>query len=152
KAMLQAVFGFVHKETGLRRCREFVLLVGRKNGKSTLLAGIGLYMLVGDGEGGSEVYTVATKKDQARIVFTEAVNMVSQSPALRKHLQKRKTDLCFPVLFGKFEPLASVSNSLDGLISHGVISDERPAIRVRNLYDVVRQSMTARTQPLLAMI
>src|SRR5690606_12069334 len=59
KAMLQAVFGFVHKETGYRRCREFVLLVGRKNGKSTLLAGIGLYMLVGDGEGGAEVYTVA---------------------------------------------------------------------------------------------
>ena len=84
KAMLQAVFGFVHRETGYRRCREFVLLVGRKNGKSTLLAGIGLYMLVGDGEGGAEVFCVATKRDQARIVFTEAVNMVSQSPALRE--------------------------------------------------------------------
>jgi len=152
KAMLQAVFGFVHKETGLRRCREFVLLVGRKNGKSTLLAGIGLYMLVGDAEGGAEVYCVATKRDQARIVFTEAVNMVSQSPALRKHLKKRKTDLYFPVAFGKFEPLASESNSLDGLNSHCVIIDELHAIKDRNLYDVMRQSMTARTQPLLAMI
>jgi len=152
KAMLQAVFGFVHKETGYRRCREFVLLVGRKNGKSTLLAGIGLYMLVGDGEGGADVYCVATKRDQARIVFTEAVNMVSQSPALRKHLKKRKTDLYFPVAFGKFEPLASESNSLDGLNSHCVIIDELHAIKDRNLYDVMRQSMTARTQPLLAMI
>lgn len=152
KAMLQAVFGFVHKETGYRRCREFVLLVGRKNGKSTLLAGIGLYMLIGDGEGGAETYCVATKRDQARIVFSEAVNMVSQSPALRKHLKKRKTDLYFPVAFGKFEPLASESNSLDGLNSHCVIIDELHAIKDRNLYDVMRQSMTARTQPLLAMI
>lgn len=152
KAMLQAVFGFVHKETGYRRCREFVLLVGRKNGKSTLLAGIGLYMLIGDGEGGAETYCVATKRDQARIVFAEAVNMVSQSPALRKHLKKRKTDLYFPVAFGKFEPLASESNSLDGLNSHCVIIDELHAIKDRNLYDVMRQSMAARTQPLLAMI
>ncbi len=152
KALLQAVFGFVHKETGARRCREFVMLVGRKNGKSTLLAGLGLYMLIGDGEGGAEVFCVATKRDQARIVFTEAVNMVSQSPALRKHLKKRKTDLYFPVAFGKFEPLASESNSLDGLNSHCVIIDELHAIKDRNLYDVMRQSMTARTQPLLAMI
>lgn len=152
KALLQAVFGFVDKETGFRRCREFVLLVGRKNGKSTLLAGLGLYMLVGDGEGGAETYCVATKRDQARIVFSEAVNMVSQSPSLRKHLKKRKTDLYFPVMFGKFEPLASESNSLDGLNSHCVIIDELHAIKDRNLYDVMRQSMTARTQPLLAMI
>lgn len=152
KALLQAVFGFVHRETGLRRCREFVLLIGRKNGKSTLLAGIGLYMLVGDGEGGPEVYCVATKRDQARIVFTEAVNMVSQSPALRKHIRKRKTDLYFPVVFGKVEPLASESNSLDGLNSHCVIIDELHAIKDRNLYDVMKQSMVARQQPLLTMI
>src|SRR5690554_2605938 len=152
KALLQAVFGFVHKETGLRRCREFVLLIGRKNGKSTLLAGIGLYMLVGDGEGGPEVYCVATKRDQARIVFTEAVNMISQSPALRKHIRKRKTDLYFPVVFGKVEPLASESNSLDGLNSHCVIIDELHAIKDRNLYDVMKQSMVARQQPLLTMI
>src|SRR5690554_519900 len=152
KALLQAVFGFVHKETGLRRCREFVLLIGRKNGKSTLLAGIGLYMLIGDGEGGAETYCVATKRDQARIVFTEAVNMVSQSPALRKHIRKRKTDLYFPVAFGKFEPLASESNSLDGLNSHCVIIDELHAIKDRNLYDVMKQSMVARQQPLLVMI
>ncbi|MGE5585731.1 MAG: terminase large subunit [Bacillota bacterium] len=152
KAFLQAVFGFVHKETGARRCQEFLLIVGRKNGKSTLLAGLSLYMLVGDGEGGSEVYTVATKRDQARIVFTEAVNMVSQSPALRKHLKKRKTDLYFPVAFGKFEPLASESNSLDGLNSHCVVVDELHAIKNRNLYDVMKQSMAARVQPLMAEI
>lgn len=152
KAKLQAIFGFVHKETGLRRCREVFTLEGRKNGKSTEMAALGLYMLVGDGEGGAECYTVATKRDQARIVFTEAVNMVSQSPALSKHIRKRKTDLYFPVTFAKFEPLASESNSLDGLNSHCIIMDELHAIKDRNLYDVMKQSMSAREQPLLSMI
>ena len=98
------------------------------------------------------MYTVATKRDQARIVFTEATNMVAQSPALRKYIKKRKTDLYFPLVFGKFEPLASESNSLDGLNSHCVIIDELHAIKDRNLYDVMKQSMVARQQPLLAMI
>ncbi len=98
------------------------------------------------------IATHNTKRDQARIVFTEAVNMVSQSPALRKHLKKRKTDLYFPLVFGKFEPLASESHSLDGLNSHCVIMDELHAIKDRNLYDVMKQSMAAREQPLLSMI
>lgn len=59
KAKIQAVYGFVHKETGLRRYREVFTLVGRKNGKSTEKAATGVYMLVGDGEGGAEVYSVA---------------------------------------------------------------------------------------------
>ena len=152
KAKIQAVYGFVHKDTGLRRCREVFTCVGRKNGKSTEKAATGNYMLVGDGEGGSEVYSVATKKDQARIVFSEAVNMVSQSPALSKHVKKRKTDLYFPVTFSKFEPLASDSNSLDGLNTHNCIMDELHAIKDRGLYDVMKQSMAAREQPLLDMI
>ena len=152
KAKLQAVYGFVHKDTGFRRAREVFTLVGRKNGKSTEKAATGLYMMVGDGEGGSEVFAVATKKDQARIVFSEAVNMVSQSPSLSKHVKKRKTDLYFPVTFSKFEPLASDSNSLDGLNVHGGIMDELHAIKDRNLYDVIKQAMSAREQPLLDMI
>ena len=152
KAKIQAVYGFVHKETGLRRCREVFTLVGRKNGKSTEKAATGNYMMIGDGEGGAEVYSVATKKDQARIVFSEAVNMVAQSPALSKHVKKRKSDLYFPVTFSKFEPLASDSNSLDGLNVHYGIMDELHAIKDRNLYDVIKQAMTAREQPILDMI
>lgn len=152
KAKLQAVFGFVHKETGARRCREFLTVEGRKNGKSLEMAAIGLYMLIGDGEGGSECYSIASKKDQARIVFSEAVNMVSQSPALRKHIRKRKTDLYFPVTFSKYEPLASDSNTMDGLNSHFVIIDELHSIKDRGLYDVMKQSTAARTQPLIGMI
>ena len=152
KAKLQAIFGFVHQETGFRRCREVVTVEGRKNGKSLEMAALGLYMLVGDGEGGSECYSVASKKDQARIVFAEAVNMVTQSSGLQKYVRKRKTDLYFPLTFSKYEPLASDSNTMDGLNSHFVVIDELHTIRDRNLYDVMKQSMAARTQPLLGMI
>lgn len=152
KAQIQAMFGFVHQETGHRRCREALILLARKNGKSTLAAALALYLMIGDGEGGAEVYSIATKRDQARIVFDEGHNMVQQSPALSKHIRKRKTDLYFPVTFSSFQPLASESHSLDGLNAHGVILDELHAIKDRNLYDVMKQSMSARQQPLFIMI
>ena len=152
KAIIQAVFGFVHKETGLRRIRELFILIGRKNGKTSLLAWISLYLLVADNEGGAEIYFLATKRDQARKGFIECSNVVSQSADLRRHIRKRKSDLYFPLTFSKIEPLASESNSLDGLNSHGIIIDELHAIRDRNLYDVMKQSMSARQQPMLVMI
>lgn len=152
KAFIQALFGFVHKETGVRRFKETFFLVARKNGKSTLLSAILLYMLVADGEGGAECYSVATKKEQAKITFNESVYMVNQSPELSKHLKKRKSDIYFPLTYSKFEALASDSNSLDGLNSHCVVIDELHAIKDRNLYEVMKQSMSARRQPLLVMI
>ncbi len=148
KAMIQTIFGFVDKE-GNRKYKEAFTLIGRKNGKSSLLAAIGLYMLIADGEGGSEVYPVATKRDQAKIIFTEALNIVRQSDLLSRHLGKRRTDIYFPATFSKFEPLASDSNGLDGLNTHFCIIDEIHALKDRNLYDVMKQSMAARKQPLL---
>lgn len=152
KAYIQALFGFINKETGFRRFRETMFLVGRKNGKSTLLAGIGLYLLIADYEGAAEIYSVATKKDQASKVLTEAHNMVKQSPELRAVIRKRRNDLYFEATSSKFEALASDSNTLDGLNSHAVIIDELHAIRDRNLYDVMKQSTSSRNQPLVVMI
>ncbi len=152
KAFIQTLFGWKRKENGYRRFREVLLLVARKNGKSTLLAGIALYLLIGDGEGAAEIYTIATKKDQAKKVLTEAINMINQSPELRAVLKKRRSDVYFPLTASKLEALASESNTLDGLNSHGVIIDELHAIRDRNLYEVMKQSTTARRQPLLIMI
>lgn len=152
KAFIQALFGWKKKKDGFRRFREALFLVARKNGKSTLLSGIALYLLVADEEGAAEIYTVATKKDQAKKVLTEAINMINQSPELRALLKKRRNDVYFPMTASKFEALASDSNTLDGLNSHGVIIDELHAIRDRNLYEVMKQSMTARRQPLLVMI
>lgn len=152
KAFISALFGFIHKDTGLRQYRESMLYVARKNGKSTLLAGIALYMLVADNEAGTEVYSVATKKDQAKVIFDETHNMTKQSPALSKHIKKRKTDLYFPATFSKFQPLGKNSDTLDGLNANCVIIDELHGIKDRNLYEVMKQSQSARRQPLLIMI
>lgn len=149
KAKIQAVFGFVDKNTGFRRCRECATIEGRKNGKTTESAGLSLFALTGDGEGGAEVYFVATKKDQAKKGFTEASNMVKQNRKLSKHIEKRRTDLYFPLTFSKMEALSSDSNSLDGLNSSYINIDELHAIKDRNLYDVMKQSTSTREQPLL---
>lgn len=152
KAFIQALFGFLEKETGFRQYRETMFLVGRKNGKSTLLAAIALYMLIADYEGAAEIYSVATKKDQAKKVLTEAINMIKQSPELRAVIRKRRNDVYFPATASTFEALASDSNTLDGLNSHAVIIDELHAIKDRNLYEVMKQSTSSRRQPLVIMI
>lgn len=152
KAKFQAVYGFVDVETGMRLCNESQTYESRKNGKSTESAGQGLFMMVGDNEGGSQVVCLATKKDQARIVFNEARNMVAQSPELRRLIKKRKSDLYCPVNFGTFEPMASDSNTLDGLNPNFANIDEAHALKDRGLYDIVKQAMYARSQPLLNII
>lgn len=152
KAFISALFGFVHAETGARKYRETMFYVARKNGKSTMLSGIALYMLIADNEAGAEVYSVASKRDQARIVFDEVLNMVKQSPDLIQILKKRKSDLYFPLTFSKMQPLGKNSDTLDGLNSHLVIMDELHSIKDRNLYEVMKQSQSARRQPLLIMI
>jgi phage terminase large subunit-like protein len=151
KAIIQAIFGFVD-DKGIRKYREALIIVARKNGKSTLLSAIALYMLFADHEGGAQVCCVASKKDQAKIVFTEAKNMVTQSPWLSQLIKKRKSDLYVPLTFSTFEPLASDSNTLDGLNMHCGIIDELHSLKDRNIYDVSKQSMGARTQPLLLII
>ena len=152
KAFIQALFGFVDAQTGLRQYRESFFLVGRKNGKSTLLAGLALYMLTSDGEGGAEVYSTATKYAQARLLFDEAHNMIKQSPDLSKHFKKRKTDLYYSPTMSKFQPLARNSDTLDGLNCSFCVMDELHGVKDRNLYEVMRQSQAARRQPLLVMI
>lgn len=152
KTFISALFGFVDKETGLRQYREAMFYVARKNGKSTMLAGIALYMLVADLEAGAEIYSAATKRDQARLIFEEAYNMVKQSPQLRELLKKRKGDLYFANTFSRFEALSKDSGSMDGLNAHCVIIDELHGVKDRNLYEVLKQSQSARRQPLLIMI
>ncbi|TYR78448.1 terminase large subunit [Priestia megaterium] len=152
KAYISALFGFVDKDTGLRRYKESMFYVARKNGKSTMLAGIALYMFIADNEGGAEIYSIASKRDQATILFDEAYNMIKQSPHLSKHIKKRKSDLYFAHTMSKFMPLAKTSNTLDGLNSSLVVIDELHSIADRNLYEVMKQSQSARRQPILIMI
>ena len=152
KAFISALFGFIHETTRERKYRETLLYVARKNGKSTLLSGIALYCLIADNEAGAEVYSVASKKDQARIIYEEVCNMVRQSSELAEIMKKRKSDLYFPLTFSKMQPLGRNSDTLDGLNSSLVIIDELHSIKDRNTYEVMKQSQSARRQPLLVMI
>lgn len=148
KAITAALFGFVDKDTGLREYRQLILIVARKNGKSTFASCLGLFLLVADGEAGPEIYSAATKKDQAKIIWREACSMIKKSPALNKKLDLRVSVIRSRFNEGTFEPLGSDSDKLDGLNVHGALIDELHALKDKNLYDVLIDGMTAREQPL----
>ena len=148
KARIETIFGFVD-DVDLRQHREVMIVEGRKNGKTTETAAIELYMLLCDGEGAPEIYNVATKLDQAKKAFTACHNMVRQSPELRKLIRKRAADLYCAGNLGIIKALSSNSNGLDGLDSHMGVVDELAAIRNRDLYDLVKQSGSARDQSLM---
>lgn len=149
KAFIQAMFGFVDKETGLRKYKKAILFVARKNGKSVLAAAIATYMLTKDGEGGAEIYSVATKRDQAKIVWEEAKKMIKKSPCLAKRIRCLIGGIYYDATDSSFRALASDSNSLDGLNAHFIVADEVHAWKDKNLMDVMYDSTSAREQPLL---
>lgn len=148
KAMISALFGFIHKIDQTRKYRELIFIVARKNGKSALGAAVGLYMMVADGEAGTEVYTSATKKDQAKIIWLESKRMVKKSPVLSKRIKTLVHEMTSDFNDGVFKPLSSDSNTLDGLNVHCSLIDELHAIQDKNLYDVIVDGMSAREQPL----
>lgn len=151
KAHLATVFGFVDIE-GNRKYRESLLIVGKKNGKSLLASIVGLYMLTADGEMGPEVYAVATKKDQSKIIWLEAKRMVRKSPALTKRVRSLVAELDTDFNDGVFKPLASDSDTLDGLNIHCVLMDEIHQWKQgKALYDIMADGVSAREQPLVYM-
>ena len=148
KARLQALFGFVD-DNDLRQHNECLIIEGRKNGKTTETAAVEIDMLVDDKEGSPQIYNIATMLDQAKLGFNAAVKMVRQSPMLSANIRKRTADLYFDKNFGFIKALASNSNSLDGLDVHCAVIDELAAIKNRDIYDLIKQAMGARRQPLL---
>ncbi len=149
KAMLASIFGFIDIN-GNRKFQKAVLIIGKKNGKSLLASIIGLYGLFADGEGGTEIYSVATKKDQAKIVWDEAKRMVSKSPTLRKRAKTLINNILVPQNDGSFKPLASDTDKMDGLNIHMVLMDEIHQWKNgRPLYDIMADGTTAREQPLV---
>lgn len=149
KAFLATVFGFINIE-GYRQYQEALLIVGKKNGKSLIASGVGLYMLVGDGEPGPEVYAVATKRDQAKIIWSEARRMVRKSPTLKRKIKTLVAELNSEDFNdGTFKALASDSDSLDGLNIHCSLMDELQQWKNgKPLYDIIADGTTAREQPL----
>ena len=145
--MLEAAFGFVD-ENDKRKYRKVIFFVARKNGKSVLDSAIATYMLTKDGEGGAEIYSIATKKEQAKIVWEEAKRMIKKSPSLNKRIRCLVGGIYYDKKDSYFRALASDSNSLDGLNSHLVIADEVHAYKDKNLIDVMYDSQSSREQPM----
>ena len=146
------IFGWLRKTDGLRRFRELYCEVPRKNGKSILLAAIGLVMAFLDDEPGAEVYSGASTEKQAWEVFSPAKLMAAKAKDFEKEmgLVIHAKNISVTYSGSKFEPL--IGNPGDGASPHCAIVDEFHEHDKPNLYDTMLTGMGARTQPLLACI
>ena len=153
-AIVIQLFGWRHATTGLRRFRRLYEEVARKNAKSTLAAGILLYMLAADGEPGAHCYSAATTGEQAREVFDVARNMVLRLPEfqVRFGVEYGKHDITIPDAASSCKPLNAEGSTLDGLNVHCAVVDELHAHKTRAVYDVLDTATGARSQPLILMI
>lgn len=147
-----SIFGWVHKDTGLRRIREALIFVARKQGKSVKNSGIANYTASKDGERGAFVYLLANSMKQARVIFDECKAMINMSPLLKKHFRPLRDAIYFDATNSKIEPQASDSEKLDGLNSHLGIFDEIHEFRNYKIINVIKNSTGARQQPLIIYI
>ena len=156
--LISQIGGWRHMITGNRRFRTAYVEVPRKNGKSTLLAGVGLYFLVPDGEPGAKVYSAAASTHQARIVFDAARVMAITGRAegmglddrLELNVEEHKIKTSDPAAV--FQPIASQTKSKDGKNPHCAIVDELHEHEKRDVWDSMASALGAREQPLLIAI
>lgn len=148
--LLTTVFGWVD-EHGNRRFRVAYIEVPRKNGKSALTAGVALYMMAADGEQGAECYSLATKRDQALVVWTVARYMAMRERTLCNEygIQPRARSIISEDGASFFQPMSSDEHGLDGLNPHFAGIDELHAHRTRVVHDVMDSATGARSQALL---
>ncbi|WP_440894964.1 terminase large subunit [Amphibacillus sp. Q70] len=147
-----SLYGWVHRDTGIRRFREGLIFIGRKNGKSTLISGLSLYSFSKDGENGADVFLLANTKQQAGIIFDEAKAMVKKSPKLQRQFRPTRDAIYYDKAIAKIEPRASDSEKLDGLNTHLGIFDEIHEFKDYKLINVIKKSRGSREQPLILYI
>lgn len=140
------------RDDGTRRFRESYLSVARKNGKTFMLAGEGLAGIVVDNEPGAEVYSAATKKDQARISHADAIAIVQQDPMLSDYFDIKRDTITHKSSRSKFEPLTADGHTMDGLHIHMGLLDELHAHPSRLVYDKITTATGARRQPMISSI
>jgi phage terminase large subunit-like protein len=146
-----SVVGWVHVDTGLRRFRTSFAQIPRKNGKTLIAAIVLLYLTFFDGEPGAEGYAVATKRDQAKIVFNDAKKLV-QSSGLKDRVKVLVANLHRDDTSSKLEPLGADHDSTDGLNPAVVVGDEIHAMKDRGMLDVMETATGARRQPVIYLI
>lgn len=152
-----SLFGWKWADTGLRRFRRFYDEEGKGNGKSPLLAGIGLLMMVADGEPRAEIYAAAAKKDQAQVLFRDAVSMVEQSPELAKRVKPSGENPVWQLTYRSkrgdkrfFKPISS-DKAQSGPRPSCALCDEVHEHPNRETIDLLERGFKFRTQPLLVM-
>jgi len=153
RAIVANLYGWKRPD-GTRRYREAFIYVPRKNGKTTLVAGLALYMLTADGEPGSEVYSAAADRDQASIVFDVAKGMVLSEPELRSRCRVYPSFKSIQVddSMSFYRAVSAESGTKHGLNPHLIIVDELHAQKRRDLVDTLMTSLGARDQPLAIFI
>ncbi|GBQ93825.1 terminase large subunit [Gluconobacter albidus] len=149
--ILTTAFGWVDKRTGFRRFRRVYIEVPRGNAKSTLSSGVGLYMLTADGEAGPEVYSAATTRDQAKIVFGDAQKMIGKRPDMARQfgLDCQVAGIICAANDGQFTALSRDGKTQDGLNIHFACLDEVHAHKTREVYDVVETGAGKRDQSMI---
>ena len=150
--IIVSLFGWIRKDDSTRRFRKGNIAVPRKNGKSHLLAGIGLYGLRADGEYGAEVYTAATKKDQAKMIFDAAVEFRKNNDRLKQDITFRNSTLSFSARGSKFQALSSDEDGLDGLNVHLGLIDEYQNHKTDTVRSRIQTGTGQRLQPLVLTI
>lgn len=147
-----SMYGWVHRDTGIRRFREALTFVARKNGKTTKISGLSLYSTSKDNEPGARVYVLANSKQQAGELYDEARAMVQASPKLRKQMRENQKGIFYDKTKSRIEPRASDSKRLDGLNTHLGIFDEIHEFTDYKLINVIKKSRGSRRQPLIVYI
>ena len=137
------------KKIEVRRFRTAFVSTARKNGKSTIEAGIGLKALIDENEPGAEIYSAATTRDQARIVFSEAERMRAGSPALRRRIVKTTNNLAVLATASWFRPLSADTSKMDGLNVFVALVDELHEHPDAGVIEKLDTGMGARLQPLM---
>lgn len=146
--VLRPVFGWKRCEDKLRRFRTLFLLVGKKNGKSLICSGVGLYLLGPDNEPGAEIYSVARDRPQAGIVFKDAATLALESPELMRHYDVFKTSIVYMRRGSTYRVLDGRAAGNHGWNIHGLLFDEFHEQTDMGLYDTLRFGSIARRQPL----
>jgi phage terminase large subunit-like protein len=147
--IIGSLWGWRDATTGYRRFREAYVEVPRKNGKSSIAAGVALLLAFFDEEPGARVYCAATKRDQAKLVWDHAKEIAGRTPALAKRIHLGAHTLSIAAASQKLEPLGADTDVLDGLDVHGAIVDELHAHRTSAMVDILKTATVARRQPLV---
>jgi len=152
--VLTTIFGWVHRDTGLRRYRKALIVIPARNGKSVLCSAVALYMLCADHENGPQVYSAATTRDQAKVVWQIGKRMVERLPQLREKygVQALAHAIVIDHNSATFRPLSRDVNSMEGLNAHCVIIDELAAHKTREVFDTLGKRTGSRKQPLTFII